>query len=147
MPNPISSNRPSTCDPSIASCPDSPPPAPAPSAAGPATVDVAPVVITGDAGSQELLRRYDASERCRAQEDSAFLACVAVPVAVKDGGISSAFLASINCGKELRVLSNCHDAAQALQSSAKQVIDDCHDRDGNVSASSSPNEIICEVTP
>jgi hypothetical protein len=92
------------------------------------------------------LRRYDASEACGVQKNAAFLACVAIPVAIKDGGVASAFLASINCGKELRALSDCRDDAQALQSSAKQVIDDCHDRGGNVSAGASSNEIICEVT-
>lgn len=147
MPTPISSSNPSTCNPSTASCADSPTAADAPRAGSPPTVDIAPVVIAGDPGAQALLRRYDASGACGAQKNAAFLACVAIPVAIKDGGVASAFLASINCGKELRALSDCRDEAQALQSSATQVVDDCHDRGGKVSAGSSPNEIICEVTP
>ena len=110
-------------------------------------MDVDPVVITGDPGAQAPLPRYDASEACGVQKNAAFLACVAIPVAIKDGGVASAFLASINCGKELRALSDCRDDALALQSSAKQVIADCHDRGGSVSAGASANEIICEVTP
>jgi hypothetical protein len=118
MPTPISSTRSSACDPSIASCADSPTPADAPLAAGAATVDVAPVVITGDAGSQALLRRYDASKACDNQKQSLFLACAAVVTNAAEGGPASAFLASIVCGGQLRALSDCRDEAQALQSSA-----------------------------
>jgi len=147
MPTPISSSHSSTCDPNLASCADSPATADAPATGSPATVDVEPVVITGDAGSQALLRRYDESKRCDTQEQGLLLACAAVATNAFESGPASAFLASIVCGSQLRALFDCRDEAEALQSSARQVIDDCHDRDGNVSASSSPNEIICEVTP
>ena len=145
MPTPISSTSPSTCDPTISSCADSPSAADALPAAGPATVDVEPVVITGDAGSQALLRRYDASKACGPQEQGLFLACAAVVTNAAESGPASAFLASIVCGGQLRALSDCRDEAQALRSSATQVVDDCHARGGNVSAGASQNEIICEV--
>lgn len=147
MPRPISSNNPSACDPTLATCADSPPAAAAPPAAKPATVDLAPVVITGDAGSQALLRRYDASKACDTQKHGVVLACAAVVTNAAESGPASAFLASILCGGQLRELSDCRDEAGALQSSARQVIDDCHDRGGNVSAGASQNELICEVTP
>jgi hypothetical protein len=145
MPSPVSSTSSSACDPSLASCADSPPAAPPPSAARPATVDVAPVVITGDAGAQALLRRYDANQACGPEKRSAALAAANVPAAAREGGPLSTFIASITAGKELRALSDCQEAAQALESSAKQFIEYCHDRDGTVSAGASPNEIICEV--
>jgi hypothetical protein len=146
MPNPISTSGASTCDPNIASCTDFPPAAPLPAVSSTPTVNLEPIVVTGDAGAQALLRSYDASQACGPQKQALSLACLAIPVGVVDGGISSAFLASLNCGKDLQALSDCRDDAQALQSSATQVIDDCHDRGGNVSAASSRNEIICEVT-
>lgn len=110
-------------------------------------VDVEPVVITGDAGSQALLRRYDASNACDTQKKGLALACAAVLTNAAESGPASAFLASIVCGSQLRTFSDCRDVAQALQSSATQVIDDCHDRGGNVGAGASQYEIICEVTP
>lgn len=147
MPNPISSTTPSACDPSNATCADSPPVVPAPAVASAATVTLDPVVTTGDAGAQALLRSYDASQACGAQQKAAAFACLAIPVAALGSGIPSVLYASINCGKELRALSDCRDEAQALQSTAAQVIDDCHERGGNVSAGPSRHEIICEVTP
>ena len=145
MPTPVSSTSSSVCDPSMASCADSPPAAPPTSVAKPATVDVAPVVITGDAGAQALLRRYDANQACGLQEKNAALAAAGIPAALKDGGPLSVFVASVNSGKELRALADCREAAEALESSAKQIIDECHDRDGSVSAGASQNEIICEI--
>lgn len=145
MPNPISTTSPSACDPSLATCADVPADVPAPGAARPAAVSLDPVVVTGDAGAQALLRSYDAGQACNMQQKTATLACLAIPVAVVDNGLASAYLASVNCGKELRALSDCRDEASALQSAASQVIDDCHDRGGNVSAGASRNEIICEV--
>jgi len=145
MPNPISSTNPSVCDPSLATCADFPPDVPAPAAARPTIVNLDPVVVTGDAGAQALLRSYDASQACGAQTNAVVLACLAIPVGVVDGGISSAYLASLNCGKELRALSDCRDEAPAVQSSATQIVDDCHERGGNVSAGAARNEIICEV--
>jgi hypothetical protein len=145
MPSPVSSTSSSVCDPTLASCADSPPAAPPPSAARPATVDIPPVVITGDAGAQALLRRYDASQACGPQEKNAALAGAGIPAAIKDGGPLSAFVASITAVKELAALADCEKAAQALESSAEKFITYCHDRDGNVSAGASPNEIICEV--
>ena len=124
----------------MASCADSPPAAPPTSVAKPATVDV-----TGDAGAQALLRRYDANQACGLQEKNAALAAAGIPAALKDGGPLSVFVASVNSGKELRALADCREAAEALESSAKQIIDECHDRDGSVSAGASQNEIICEI--
>jgi hypothetical protein len=147
MPTPISSTSPSTCDPTISSCAEAPPAADDWPAPGPATVNVEPVVITGDAGAQALLRRYDASDACGAQKQGVFLAAAAIITNAAESGPASAFLASVICGGQLRGLSDCHEDAQALQSSAKQVIDDCHDRGGKVSAGGAQNEIICEVTP
>jgi hypothetical protein len=62
-------------------------------------------------------------------------------------GLASAFHASINCGKELRAVSDCRDEAEVRRSNAELVVADCHDRGGAVSPGASSNEIICEVTP
>jgi len=147
MPSTISSTTPPTCDPHLASCADSPPAVPAPTVSATPTVNLEPIVVTGDAGAQALLRSYDASQACGTQPQTTGLACLAIVAGVVESGILSAFVASINCGKELRALSDCRDEALALQSSATQVIDTCHDRGGTVSAGASRNEIICEVTP
>jgi hypothetical protein len=112
---------------------------------GTPSVNLEPIVVTGDAGAQALLRSYDASQTCGLQQKTAALACLAVPAAVADSGIASILVASINCGKELLAQSDCRNEAQALQSSATQVVNDCHDRGGRVSVGASRNEIICEV--
>ena len=145
MPSPVTSTSSSTCDPTLASCADSPPPAPPPSAARPPTVDLAPVVIAGDAGAQALLRRYDATQACTLQAKNAALAAAGVAGAASSGLLST-FVASVTAGKEARALSECHEEAQSLESSAKRIIDGCHDRGGNVSAGASQTEIICEIS-
>lgn len=153
MPSPVSRTSSSTCDPSIATC-DDPRPEATPAAREPAVVTIEPVVITGDAGSQELLRRYDASEACNAEKQSAALACPAIVAGVLNAleggpwtGAVTSFHASVLCGKELRAVFDCHEGAEALQSSARRVVDDCHDLGGKVRAGSSNLEIACEVEP
>lgn len=152
MPNPISSAGPSTCDPGNASCAEFPPATP-PAASGTAVVNLEPVLVTGDAGAQALLRSYDASQACGQPRTDLYLACSAIVLGVANildegpiGGVASTFHASISCGKELRALADCRDEAQALQSSAAQLVDDCHERGGKVSAGALHNEIVCEVT-
>jgi hypothetical protein len=154
MPAPISSSTSTICDPSLASCVDSPPPPVAPvAAAAPSTVTIEPVVITGDAGAQALLRRYDATQACGLEKQAAALSCPAIGLGVlntlKDpiSGIASSFHAGLVCGKELRALSDCREQAEALQADAARVTDDCHARDGMVSPGAFSNEIICEVAP
>ena len=149
----ISRTSPSTCDPTIASCAEPRSEAPPP-AREPAAVTVDPVIITGDAGSQELLRRYDASRACNTEKQSAALACPAIAAGVLNAleggpwtGAATSFHASVLCGKELRAVSDCREEAEALQSSARQVVDDCHDRGGSVRVGSSRSEIVCEVEP
>jgi hypothetical protein len=155
MPDAISSTTPSVCDASVASCADfSPPAVAAAGAVAPTIVNLEPVVITGDAGAQELLRRYDTNQSCGAEKHTAALACPAIALGVLNTleggritGLASAFHASFICGEDLRAFSDCRDAAQALEASAHRVVSDCHERSGNVSAGASANEIICEVTP
>ncbi len=151
MPNSISSSSPSGCDPSIASCENSAPDA---VAGGPPIVNLEPVIVTGDAGSQELLRRYDASAACNTEKQSALLSCPGIAAGLLNtweggplAGAASSFHASIICGKDLRAIFDCHEQAEALQSSATQVVDDCHERGGSVAAGSSSREIRCEVQP
>jgi hypothetical protein len=154
MPDPISNtNRPAyeACDPSIASCADGPPPAPSTVTSTP-TVTIAPVVITGDAGAQELLRRYD-NQTCSAQRQSAELSCPAIGLGVLNTleggpivGIAAAFHASLICGKDLRTVYDCNEQSEAVNASLAGVIADCHDRDGIAKPGASQNEIICEVT-
>jgi hypothetical protein len=61
----ISSTTSSVCDPNLASCQSaSPPDAPAAAVVDSPVVSIEPVVVTGDAGAQALLRRYDASQVC-----------------------------------------------------------------------------------
>jgi len=155
MPNPVSSTAPSVCDPSIASCADFPPtPVASAGAASPSIVNLEPVVITGDAGAQELLRGYDASRACGNEKRTAASSCPAIGLgilnAVEGGpltGLATAFYASIGCGRDLRAFLDCRDESEALKSSAAQVVSDCHDHDGRVAAGASANEIICEVRP
>ena len=155
MPTPISSTASSVCDPSLASCQSAAPPeAAATTVVDSPVVGIEPVVVTGDAGAQALLRRYDASQACGSESQAAALSCPAIGIGVLNAleggpltGLATAFHASINCGKDLRALSNCRDEAEVLKSNAEQVVADCHDRGGAVSPGSSSNEIICEVTP
>jgi hypothetical protein len=155
MPDAISNTTSSICDASIASCEEFPPAAVASAGAvGPAVVNLEPVVITGDAGAQELLRRYDTTQTCGAEKNTAWLSCPAIGLGVLNtleggplAGLASSFHASITCGKDLRAFSDCRDQAEALQGSAVQVVADCHDRGGIVSPGASANEIVCEVTP
>lgn len=154
MSTPVTRHTPSVCDPNLASCEDAPPIAATPATGGSPVVHIEPVIITGDAGSQELLRRYDASQACSAEKRSALLTCPAIATAILGGleggrwaAVAGAFHNSVLCGKELRSLSDCYEQAETLQSSAHQVVEDCHDRGGIVHAGSSAQELICEVEP
>ena len=154
MTNTISFNSPSVCDPNLASCEDAPPVPATPPAAEPAVINLEPVLITGDAGSQELLRRYDASRACGAEKQTALLTCPTIATSMLNGleggpwtGVAGAFHGSVLCGKELRALFDCHEQAEAQQSSARQVVEDCHDRGGTIRAGASAQELICEVEP
>lgn len=153
MPDPISNASRATyssCDPTLSSCADSPPGSPS-GGASPAVVTIEPVVITGDAGTQELLRRYD-SQACAAEKQTAKLSCPAIALGVLNAmeggpstGLATAFHASVTCGKDLRALYDCHEQRDALQSSLATAIADCHERDGVASIGASPNELVCEV--
>jgi hypothetical protein len=154
MPDPISSaNRSAdeTCDPTISSCADaSRPSLPATVTAPIVTVD--PVIITGDAGARELLRRYE-GVTCSAQKQSAASTCPGIGLGVLNAleggpivGIVTAFHASLLCGKELRAVYDCNDRKETLDAARANAIADCHDRDGVVKPGVSSNEIICEVT-
>lgn len=154
MPDPISSTNRSayeTCDLTTASCAESPPVAPL--GAQPAHVTIAPVVITGDAGAQELLRRYD-SDQCAAPKQNAMLSCPAIGLGVSsllEGGTLvasalSALHASAVCGKDLRAVYDCNESSERLKESAAGVVADCHERDGLVKPGASLNEIVCEVS-
>lgn len=152
MPNPISGDPPSACDPRLATCADLLPEEVAPVAPRPAVVTIEPVLITGDAGARELLRRYDASQACSAEKQSALLSCPGIATGVLnalDGGpwagVASAFHASVLCGKDLRAVVDCQDAAETLESSAALVVQDCHDRGGRIGAGASNLELRCEV--
>jgi hypothetical protein len=151
MPDPISRTTPPACDPSVASCEDAPPSP----AAVPASVTIEAVVITGDAGTQELLRRYESAALCSNEKQAALmLSCPAIGLgalnSIEGGpwvGVASAGLASIGCGKDLRALYDCHEHADILAEGARAIIDDCHERGGIAKLGSSLNEILCEVTP
>jgi hypothetical protein len=154
MPTPISSTAPSVCDPNLASCESAPPEPAAGKTVGPPVVSIEPVIIMGDAGAQALLRRYDAGQACGQERQSAAASCPAIGVGIVNvweggsiAGLASSFHASLICGKDLRVLTDCREQAEILQSNAEQVIANCHDRGGTVGLGGSRNEIICEVTP
>jgi hypothetical protein len=156
MPDPISNagySNYSVCDPNIASCSDSPPASPVnpTNPTCPTVVTIEPVVITGDAGTQELLRRYD-SDVCTAEKQTAELSCSAIALGVlnavdgaRSSAVTTAFHASVICGKDLRALYDCNEQRDALQSSLATAIADCHERDGLVKIGASPTELVCEV--
>lgn len=154
MPDPISSSSRSvyqTCDSSNASCADSPSAAP-PMVAELPVVTIAPVVITGDAGAQELLRRYDDAP-CAAAKQAVTLSCPAIGLSVlnllEGGGpiasVVTALHTSVLCGKDLRALSDCSEHRESLKTSASAIVADCHDRDGVVKPGVTLSEIICEL--
>lgn len=141
------------CDPNLASCIDSGVPQAATVDSSSRTVTIEPVLVTGDAGAQELLRRYDARRGCGPEAQSAAATCPAIGLgilnALKDplSGLATSFHASLVCGKELRALSDCREQAADLEAAASRIADDCHSRGGTVSLGASSSEIICEVTP
>jgi hypothetical protein len=112
------------------------------------------VAITGDAGANELLRRFDAGQVCGPEKRGARVSCPAILAgilnAIEGGplaGVAGAFFSSVACGKDLRALSDCREQAEALEVSAGEAVADCHARDGIVMPGSSSTEIICEVRP
>jgi hypothetical protein len=115
-------------------------------------VDLEPVLVTGDAGTQALLRRYDENQACGAEKQAAKLSCPGIALGILNtleggplAGIATSLLSSVTCGKDLRALLDCQDGAASLAASAAQVVESCHARGGTVSAGESRAEIICEV--
>ena len=120
MPTPISPANSSVYDPTAQFSPVSGPKESSPPSA--AEVTLAPVVIQGDAGAAELVKRYDASSpppSCSLAGANAALSCGKAAVAAAGGlvisstglgaaiGVAAAFTESISCGKDLRSYYDC----------------------------------------
>lgn len=102
----------SGCDPSIASCGPSPE----------RELTIPPVVITGDAGAQQLVKQHDAARRapdCSLEGKNAALSCAKAGVTALGGalmsttgigvvvGVAATFSESLSCGKDLRAYYDC----------------------------------------
>lgn len=103
------------CDPSIATCgPTETPPA--------REVTIAPVVIQGDAGAQQLVKQLDASRNapnCSLEGLNAAVSCGKAGAAAAGTalltttvigaaiGAAGTFLEAVSCGKDLRAYYDC----------------------------------------
>jgi hypothetical protein len=91
-----------------------------PSAAAEVTID--PVVINGDAGARELLRRLDAASSepdCSLEAKTAALSCAKAGATAAGGllisttgvglavGVAATLAEGISCGKDLRAYNHC----------------------------------------
>jgi len=88
----------------------------------PHEVTVPPVVITGDAGAQQLLKQHDAGRRasdCSQEGMNAALSCAKAGVAAAGGALlattvvgagvagAATLLEAVSCGKDLRAFYDC----------------------------------------
>ena len=154
MPHPISTTSRSVyegLDPGMSSCEAPDTALPAAAASGPNVVSVAPVLITGDAGAQALVRQYD-RHACSSELQSAQLSCPGIALGVLNvleggplAGIASSLIASVLCGKDLRAAFNCEQDRAALATSRNAVIENCHEHGGVVTPGAASNEIVCQV--
>ena len=153
MPDPISSTNRSAyeCDPAMSSCADRPP-ATTPPAPSPPIVTIPPVIITGDAGAQELLRRYEGAQACSAERQTAATSCPAIVLGVLNAweggpltGIASALYSSGICGRDLRAFYDCNEQRETHRESLAAAIANCHDCDGVIKPGETSNEFICEI--
>lgn len=120
MPEPISS-QPRTfdreseiCDPSMSSCADS--------TASSAVITIEPVIITGNAGSESLVKAYDAAApQCRREVSNLVYECGTAALAAASTGITAptgvglaislgvTALASAKCGQVIADYLSCRD--------------------------------------
>lgn len=127
MPSPVSNTNASVydpnaqfspaqgCDPSNASCGPS-----QPSPSSPVTIP--PVVVTGDAGAQKLVKQLDASRQapnCSLEGLNAAVSCGKAGISAAGGALlattvvgaavaaAATFAESISCGKDLRAYYDC----------------------------------------
>ena len=95
---------------------------PSPDAPPPREVTVPPVVVTGDAGAQHLVKQHDAARQapdCSLEGKNAALSCAKAGVAAAGGallsttivgaavGAAATFVEAISCGKDLRTYYDC----------------------------------------
>src|SRR6478736_2691528 len=124
MPNPVSSPNSSYYDPEAQFTPADGAQCVAASSesAAPREVTIPPVMITGDAGAQQLVQRHDAARKqpdCSIEGAEAALACVKAGAAAASVLVSAptlvgtavvaavTFAEAISCGKELRAYYDC----------------------------------------
>ena len=126
MPTPVSSPNSSSYDPHALFTPadggGSNPVATSSGVAAPREVSIPPVMITGDAGAQQLVQRHDAARQphdCSAQGANAALSCgkagLAAAALVASGTtvvgtalvVAATLAESISCGKDLRASYDC----------------------------------------
>ena len=93
-----------------------------PDAPPPREITVPPVVVTGDAGAQHLVKQHDAARQapdCSLEGKNAALSCAKAGVAAAGGallsttlvgtavGAAATFVEAISCGKDLRTYYDC----------------------------------------
>jgi hypothetical protein len=93
-----------------------------PDAPPPREVTVPPVVVTGDAGAQHLVKQHDAARQapdCSLEGKNAALSCAKAGVAAAGGallatsifgaavGAAATFVEAISCGRDLRTYYDC----------------------------------------
>lgn len=133
MTTPISSSNSSVYDPSAQMCladgsgpatSSSGPTAPAGPTASPPVVTLDPVVIEGDAGTRQLLERYEQSRRvpdCSTEAKEAAQSCAKAGLAADTGGLTATtlvgalpaiaitFVESFACGEDLAAYFECEN--------------------------------------
>jgi hypothetical protein len=125
MTNPVSSSNSSFYDPNAQFSPiggSDQTSASSPDALPQHELTVPPVVITGDAGAQQLLKQHDAASRapdCSQEGKNAALSCAKAGVAAAGGALlvttvvgagvagAATLLEAISCGKDLRTYYDC----------------------------------------
>jgi hypothetical protein len=88
----------------------------------PRELTLSPVVITGDAGAQQLIKQHDAASRapdCSQEGKNAALSCAKAGVAAAGGAVlattvvaagvaaAATLLEAVSCGKDLRTYYDC----------------------------------------
>ena len=124
MTTPISSTNSSFYDPNAQFSPvdGSAPSDPLSQAPPPREVTIPPVVIMGESGAQQLVKKHDAARTapdCSYEAKSAAVVCAAAAATAAQGALTSAtgvgvavgaaaaLIAGIACGKELRTYYDC----------------------------------------
>ena len=128
MTTPVSNANSSYYDPNAqfspidGSAPSSASSGPSPEPPPPREVTIPPVVITGDAGAQQLVKQHDVAHRapdCSLEGKNAALSCAKAGIAAAGGallsttvvgaavGAAATFVEAISCGKDLRTFYDC----------------------------------------